>query len=157
MNKGKYWTWKSSLDIPFSVSSTNNQWTCFYKYCIPAKAAMNKESKSKLATLYHFEHINWLSQTLTLIFNFLFQFETQSHKENNNILFKGSKFFERSKSQVGIVYPSALAFETSGDFQVQVPLHSLVIHSTCNFGVLYFNIGWAPSLTKYPWMQNCKM
>ena len=99
----------------------------------------------------------WRSQTLTLIFNFLFQFETQSHKEDNNVLFKGSKFFERAKSQVGIVYPSALPFETSGDFQVQVPLHSLVIHSTCNFGVLYFNIGWAPNLTKYPWMQNCKM
>ena len=150
MNKRKYWTWKSSPDIPFFVSSTNNQWTCFYKYCI----------ENQRANWQHCIILNtstWLSQTLTLIFNFLFQFETQSHKEDNNVLFKGSKFFERTKSQVGIVYPSALAFETSGDFQVQVPLHSLVIHSTCNFGVLYFNIGWAPTLTKYPWMQNCKM
>ena len=150
MNKRKYWTWKSSLDISFSVSSTNNQWTCFYKYCI----------ENQRANWQHCIILNtstWLSQTLTLIFNFLFQFETQSHKEDNNVLFKGSKFFERTKSQVGIVYPSALAFETSGDFQVQVPLHSLVIHSTCNFGVLHFNIGWAPNLTKYPWMQNCKM
>lgn len=136
MNKRKYWTWKSSLDIPFFVSSTNNQWTCFYKYCIPVKSAMNSESKSKLATLYHFEHINLTVTNLDIDFQLLFFFETQSHKENNNILFKGSKFFERAKSQVGIVYPSALAFETSGDFHVQVPLHNLVrIHSTCNFGV----------------------
>ena len=129
MNKRKYWTWKSSPDIPFFVSSTNNQWTCFYKYCI----------ENQRANWQHCIILNtstWLSQTLTLIFNFLFKFETQSHKEDNNVLFKGSKFFERTKSQVGIVYPSALAFETSGDFHAQVPLHNLVrIHSTCNFGV----------------------
>ena len=143
----KVLTWHSFLCV---LTSTNNQWTCFYKYCI----------ENQRANWQHCIILNtstWLSQTLTLIFNFLFKFETQSHKEDNNVLFKGSKFFERTKSQVGIVYPSALAFETSGDFQVQVPLHSLVIHSTCNFGVLHFNTGWAPNLTKYPWMQNCKM
>ena len=70
MNKKEYQTWKSSLDIPFTVSSTNNQWTCFYKYCIPAKAAKNKESKSKLATLYHFEHINLTVTNLDIDFQF---------------------------------------------------------------------------------------
>ena len=154
MNKRKYWTWKSSLDSPFlcPVLTINEHVSINIAFLWSQQWIANQRVNWQLCII-----LNTSTQTLTLIFNYLFQFETQSHKENNNILFKGSKFFERSKSQVGIVYPSALAFETSGDFQVQVPLHSLVIHSTCNFGVLYFNIGWAPSLTKYPWMQNCKM
>ena len=154
MNKRKYWTWKSSLDSPFlcPVLTINEHVSINIAFLWSQQWIANQRVNWQLCII-----LNTSTQTLTLIFNYLFQFETQSHKENNNILFKGSKFFERSKSQVGIVYPSALAFETSGDFQVQVPLHSLVIHSTCNFGVLYFNIGWAPTLTKYPWMQNCKM
>ena len=136
MNKRKYWTWKSSLDSPFlcPVLTINEHVSINIAFLWSQQWIANQRVNWQLCIILNTS--TWLSQTLTLIFNYLFQFETQSHKENNNILFKGSKFFERAESQVGIVYPSALAFETSGDFHAQVPLHNLVrIHSTCNFGV----------------------
>ena len=49
----------------------------------------------------NWQHCISFSQTLTIIFNYWFQSETQNHKEKNNPLLKGSKFFKGQYSRGG--------------------------------------------------------